>query len=155
MTSMRMQPAPTRYGKTVLLLVVLTGLFAGWFFSKPADSPSNIRNVLLISIDTCRADHLGCYGYESNTTPHIDAFAAEGILFENVISPIPQTLPAHSSMLTGTIPPYHGVHENVGGLLADKPNLTLARTIRCKDAVHRQGQPLGKWLCRVGGRQAT
>lgn len=64
-----------------------------------------IRNVLLISIDTCRADHLGCYGYPLDTTPNIDAIASEGIVFEYAISPQPFTLPAHCTMLTGTLPP--------------------------------------------------
>ncbi len=77
-----------------------------------AETASGIRHVILISIATCRADYLSCYGYERQTTPSIDALAAVGCLFENVVSPVPQTLPAHSSMLTGTIPPYHGVHDN-------------------------------------------
>jgi len=92
------------------LLVILAGISA-WFFSS-SGSQRKIRNVLLISIDTCRADRLSCYGYQRKTTPNIDAIAKEGILFENVVSPVPITLPAHSSMLTGTIPPYHGVHDN-------------------------------------------
>ena len=141
---MRKKPATTRYGKIILLLVVLIGLFAGWFLSRSADSPSNIRNVLLISIDTCRADHFGCYGYQLNTTPNIDALAAEGVLFENVISPIPQTLPAHSSMMTGTIPPYHGVHENVGGFLADESNITLAKIL--KDAGFATGAAISTFV---------
>ena len=52
-----------------------------------------IRNVVLISIDTCRADYLSCYGYKRKTTPNIDRVAAEGIRFENAYSPIPITLP--------------------------------------------------------------
>lgn len=71
-----------------------------------------IRNVLLISIDTCRADHLSSYGYRHQTTPHIDAIARDGIVFENAVSPIPLTLPAHATMMTSTIPPYHGVRDN-------------------------------------------
>ena len=125
-----MKSATTKNGQLILILVALIGLFGGWLLTRSADPPSNIRNVLLISIDTCRADHFGCYGYESDTTPNIDAVAAEGILFENVISPIPQTLPAHSSMLTGTIPPYHGVHENVGGFLDDESNIPLAEILK-------------------------
>jgi arylsulfatase A-like enzyme/Flp pilus assembly protein TadD len=83
----------------------------------------------LISIDTCRADYLSCYGYPRQTTPNIDAIAEEGILFENVISPVPITLPAHSSMLTGTIPPYHGVHDN-GNYQLDESNVTLAQILK-------------------------
>ena len=112
----------------IVLFVAIIGVLALWFLYKSDDVSDEIRNVLLISIDTCRADHLSCYGYQSQTTPNIDAVAAEGTLFENVIAPIPQTLPSHSSMLTGTIPPYHGVRENVG-YLADEPNVTLAEIL--------------------------
>lgn len=111
-----------------MLLLALVGPFALWLFYGSHIWAGDIRNVLLISIDTCRADHLSCYGYESKTTPNIDALAAEGILFENVITPIPQTLPAHSSMLTGTIPPYHGVHDNYD-YLSDESNVSLAEIL--------------------------
>lgn len=96
-------------------LLLVAAACAWWL--KPARA--SIRNVLLISIDTCRADHLGCYGYKDATTPNIDALAQTGILFENAISPVPLTLPAHASMLTGTLPPYHGVHRNTGYRLDD------------------------------------
>ncbi len=72
-----------------------------------------VRHIILVSIDTCRADHLGCYGYQSHTTPNIDAVAQQAVLFENAISPVPLTLPAHTSMLSGTVPAYHGVHDNI------------------------------------------
>ena len=119
-----------KYGVIILLLLLVSGILGVWVAYRPDAGSGEIRNVLLVSIDTCRADHLSCYGYESATTPNIDALAGEGILFENVISPIPQTLPAHSTMMTGTIPPYHGVHENVGGYLDDELNLTLAEILK-------------------------
>jgi choline-sulfatase len=101
-----------KYVIIVLLVVVIAGL--AWLRSHATTPASDVPLVILISIDTCRADHLSCYGYEQPTTPNIDALAAESVLFENVISPMPQTLPAHASMLTGTIPPTHGVHFNKG-----------------------------------------
>lgn len=88
-----------------------------------------IRHIMLISIDTCRADHLGCYGYPKETTPNIDVFAQTATRFEHVVSPAPITLPAHSSMLTGTIPPFHGVHNNIGYQLAPV-NVTLAELLQ-------------------------
>jgi len=100
-----------------LALLGMVSVAAGAWWLMPTGG--NIRNVLLISIDTCRADHLSCYGYEHPTTPNIDALAAQGILFENTISPVPLTLPSHSTMLTGAIPPYHGVHLNTGYRLAE------------------------------------
>jgi arylsulfatase A-like enzyme/Flp pilus assembly protein TadD len=72
-----------------------------------------IRNVLLISIDTCRADYLSCYGHTLKTTPNIDQLAKQAIQFSHVVSPVPLTLPSHSTMLTGTSPPRHGVHDNM------------------------------------------
>ncbi len=118
------------YGKSRVILLGLV-LAAGviCFLRCSSQRPKEIRNVLLISIDTCRADYLSCYGYPRQSTPHIDAFAAEGFVFENAISPVPMTLPAHSSMLTGTIPPYHGVHYNEGYQL-DKSNVTLAEILK-------------------------
>jgi len=85
--------------------------------------------VILISIDTCRADVLSCYGYDRKTTPYIDEFAEDATLFENAISAVPITLPSHCSMLTGTIPPYHGVRSNMGQRLMPT-NQTLAETLQ-------------------------
>ena len=118
----------SKYLARALLLVVI--IAAGvWLLQRLASPTQGIRQVILISIDTCRADYLSCYGYSRQTTPNIDAIAAEGILFENTISPVPLTLPAHSSMLTGTIPPYHGVHTNPDYQLS-KSNLTLAELLK-------------------------
>jgi choline-sulfatase len=114
----------------VLALAAL--LIAGaamWRYFSPRTH--EIRNVLLISIDTCRADHLGCYGYPLDTTPNIDAIASEGIVFEHALSPLPFTLPAHCTMLTGTIPPYHGVIDNTDYKLNDG-DVTLADLLREK-----------------------
>ena len=113
----------------LLILVVVAVVVTGWFLFRSPKSGTEIQNVLLISIDTCRADYLSCYGYPSKTTPNIDELAKEGILFENVVSPVPLTLPAHSSMLTGTIPVYHGVHDNMDYRLAEF-NITLAEILK-------------------------
>ena len=77
-------------------------------------------NVVLITIDTLRADRLGCYGYADIETPHLDRLAGEGILFENAVTTVPFTLPAHSSIMTGVYPPIHGVRENVGYALDER-----------------------------------
>jgi arylsulfatase A-like enzyme/Tfp pilus assembly protein PilF len=83
-----------------------------------AVAPADL-NLILITIDTLRADHLGSYGYRDIETPHIDALAREGVRFANAASTVPFTLPAHSSIMTGIYPPSHGVRENVGYFLAD------------------------------------
>lgn len=84
-----------------------------------------VRNVLLISIDTLRADHLGSYGYSKPTSPNIDAVARDGVLFERAQATNPITLPSHASILTGTLPLVHGVRDNYDYKLADSET-TLA-----------------------------
>ena len=70
--------------------------------------------VILISIDTLRADHLPAYGYKNVETPAIDAFRRDAILFENAYSHVPMTLPSHVALLTGLLPPANGVRNNLG-----------------------------------------
>ncbi len=75
-------------------------------------------NVILISIDTLRADHLNCYGYEGRVvSPNIDALARDGILFENFITASPWTMPAHFSMLTSLSPSAHGMNASFQGII--------------------------------------
>jgi len=69
-------------------------------------------SIVLISIDTLRADHLGCYGYRKIRTPHLDGLTQGGTLFGHVDTPVPMTLPAHVSLLSSTYPHVHGVEEN-------------------------------------------
>lgn len=71
-------------------------------------------NVLLITMDTTRADRLGCYGYDAIQTPAIDALANKGVRYEKAYTVAPITLPSHLSMLSGTYPAYHSVRENAG-----------------------------------------
>jgi len=109
--------------------VVLLSALGIWFFLTGGLFGKRIRHVVLISIDTCRADRLGCYGYDKNTTPNIDSFAEDSVLFKSVVAPIPFTFPSHLSMMTGTIPPYHGVHDNEGRPIPDS-HLTLAEILK-------------------------
>ncbi|NCC53126.1 MAG: tetratricopeptide repeat protein [Spartobacteria bacterium] len=69
-------------------------------------------NLLFITLDTTRADHLGCYGYTNAPTPVLDALAANGVVFEKAISCVPLTLPSHTTMFTGLLPPEHGLRTN-------------------------------------------
>ena len=119
----------TKYRVFGLLLLVVIGITAVSCWRRGPAEGMKIERIVLISIDTCRADYLSCYGYQRKTTPNIDKLAEEGVLFENVISPVPLTLPAHSSMLTGTIPPWHGVHENHDYHLGES-NTTLAEILK-------------------------
>ena len=84
------------------------------------DRPSG---VILVSLDTLRADRLGCYGYERPTSPALDALAARGTLFERAVAQSPWTLPSHATLLTGRLPHRHGVVEHTRRLPAAVPTL--------------------------------
>lgn len=96
--------------KTVLAVAIVAGIAAalliatGNFASRPA-------NVLLVSIDTLRADHLSCYGYERATSPNIDALAKSGVLFEQAYSHSPKTAISHMALMTSLVPEAHGVRQ--------------------------------------------
>ncbi len=97
-------------------------------------------NVLLITIDTLRADHLGAYGASGAETPALDGLAAEGVLFETAIAATPVTLPSHASILTGMTPPRHAVRQN-GIFRLDESHETLAE--RFRDAGYDTGAVIG------------
>ena len=84
-------------------------------------------NVILISIDTLRADHLGVYGYERNTSPNIDKFSMENIRFSNHITTSASTLPSHTSMFTGLYPKNHDILSN--GWVLNDSLITLAEIL--------------------------
>ncbi|MBN1223582.1 MAG: sulfatase [Candidatus Aminicenantes bacterium] len=83
--------------------------FSFWFNPLLYQTGKCDRNIILISVDTLRADHLGCYGYDRETSPHIDSLASDSALFRNVYASSPWTLPSHVAMLTSL----HGVHHQV------------------------------------------
>ena len=110
----------------LVLLVLLGAAGAFWWFRPQPAGP-----VILISIDTLRADHLAAYGYTKGRTPNIDALVRDSIVFERAYSHAPQTLPAHTSILTGQLPFEHGVRDNIGFAL--KPDaVTMASLFRAK-----------------------
>jgi choline-sulfatase len=86
--------------------------------------------VILISVDTLRADHLPAYGYSKVETPSIDGLQRDSVLFENAYSHCPLTLPSHLSMLTGLLPAEHGVRSNLGYRFDGNAHPTLARILR-------------------------
>ncbi len=87
-------------------------------------------NVLLVTLDTVRADRVGCYG-GAVATPALDRLAREGVRFAQASSPAPLTLPAHASLLSGLLPPAHGLRNNgAGAFPADRPTLATALAAR-------------------------
>lgn len=107
-----------------------------------AESPPRGSSVLLITLDTTRADRLGCYGHAGADTPVLDRLAARGALFESAYTAAPITLPAHASIFTGTYPQFHGVRDN-GSFLLDPRLVTLAEVFA--DAGFRTGAFVGAY----------
>jgi arylsulfatase A-like enzyme len=87
------------------------------------------RNVIVVLVDTLRADHLGCYGYGRGATPNIDRFAAEGMRLTKARTAVPLTLPSITSIMTSTYPVYHGIQVNMSYALSDTA-VTMAEVFR-------------------------
>ncbi len=112
-------------GLFLSLLLSLTGpALAG-----PGEREGLASDLLLVTLDTTRADALGCYGATGARTPTLDGLAAAGVRFESAWSPAPLTLPAHASLLTGLEPAEHGLRDNGWGALGPEHPL-LAQELR-------------------------
>jgi arylsulfatase A-like enzyme len=120
---------PFRYTFIMGLVALATALAAvgGWRYAR-ASAPVN-GPIVLISIDALRADHLPAYGYRKVQTPAIDQLAADGVVFEHAYSHVPQTLPAHATLMTGKLPFEHGVRDDVGFTIPERERL-LAEILR-------------------------
>jgi arylsulfatase A-like enzyme len=118
------RPSALRPALPVLAALALLATLAG----TPGCGRDERPNVLLITLDTTRADYLGCYGKEGARTPVLDGLAAEGVLFERAVSPSQCTNPAHASILTGLYPARHGVYDNATSL--SEQAVTLAEALR-------------------------
>src|SRR6266540_1367137 len=90
---------------------------SSWGCREKTSSPA--RNLLLVTIDTVRADHVGAYGYRAAETPALDRLAREGVLFDRAESSVPLTLPSHATILSGLTPPHHGLRNNGAGSFPD------------------------------------
>jgi arylsulfatase A-like enzyme/Tfp pilus assembly protein PilF len=88
-------------------------------------------NLLIITLDTTRADRLGAYGWAQSVTPALDRIGAEGVVFEHAAAPAPLTLPAHASLFTSKYPPAHAVRDN-GGFFLDERETTLAERLKAR-----------------------
>ena len=106
--------------------------------------------IVLISIDTLRSDRLPAYGYRGVATPAIDALGRDAILFERVYSPVPLTMPAHASILTGLLPAAHGVRDNIGYRFDSRGVPYLPRLLR--EHGYATGAAVSAYVMRgVGG----
>jgi len=113
---------------TAVIVTIVAIAAAVWpYFFSSSGSPDFARlrgdrrfNVVVVTLDTTRADRLGAYDFEGVRTPAIDSLAAEGILFRRAYSVTPLTLPSHTSLFSGTYPPHHGVRDNGGFIVPDE-----------------------------------
>jgi arylsulfatase A-like enzyme/Flp pilus assembly protein TadD len=112
-----------------LLLVGLVGAFLTAAHLAGCGRSEGPPGLILVTIDTCRADRLGCYGARDGATPVLDALAARGVLLEQVQAPVPLTLPSHCSLLTGLYPDRHTVRNNGTARLPDAA-VTLPEILR-------------------------
>jgi arylsulfatase A-like enzyme/Flp pilus assembly protein TadD len=123
-----------------LALALLLTLPLAWGCSRgEAGKP----NLLLVTVDTVRADHLGCYGDREAVTPALDRLAAEGIRFTAASSSVPLTLPSHATLLSGLLPPHHGLRNNGAGAL---PAGTATLATLLSGAGYRTGGFVGAFV---------
>src|SRR5216684_1978829 len=115
----------TRQRHLATAVIIALSLVLSTVSCHRADRP----NVLVITIDTLRVDHLGCYGFTLARTPAIDKLAGESVRFTDAIASAPITMPAHSSIFTGLFPTAHGVRDN-GAYALGENAVTLADRLR-------------------------
>jgi tetratricopeptide (TPR) repeat protein len=126
------------------LVLVTIALALAW---RTVASGGAAGPIVLVSIDTLRADRLPLYGYARGRTPAIDALARESVVFERAYAHAPQTLPSHTSMLAGELPFEHGVRDNVGFTVADRVPLVTAEL---QAAGYRTGGFVSAFVLRSG-----
>jgi choline-sulfatase len=132
--SQKRSPFFQRAASFACLALAGAGLFAALAATHPAAPEPAKRtapNLVLITMDTTRADHLGAWGYKDAHTPNLDALAARGTRFARCDTAAPITLPSHATILTGLFPPHHGVRDNGTFVLSPKVE-TLARRLAAR-----------------------
>ncbi len=147
---------PRRALAAVALLLAI-GIAAAWLaWPRPARSlgglelgalPAGVSrghlNLVIVTLDTTRADRIGAYGARGVETPAIDALAREGVLFEQAVAVAPLTLPVHCTLFTGKFPPEHGVRDN-GGFFLGPEQVTLVEVLKAKG--YRTGDFVGAYV---------
>jgi choline-sulfatase len=118
-----------RLPRAGIVVLLLTAVVAAAPAKAPA--PAAPRNLVLITLDTTRADHLGAWGWQHARTPNLDALAARGTRFARCDTAAPVTLPSHATILTGLYPPRHGVRDNGTFVLSAKVE-TLAERLAAR-----------------------
>ncbi|MDH5745026.1 MAG: sulfatase-like hydrolase/transferase, partial [Candidatus Aminicenantes bacterium] len=111
-----------------ILFLSIFFLYGSHSYGNEASQPSSL-NVLLITVDTLRADRVSCYDSKHVQTPNIDSLAERGFVFTRAFAHNPLTLPSHTNILLGTTPLFHGVRDNVNFVIREN-SLTLAEHLK-------------------------
>jgi arylsulfatase A-like enzyme len=143
--------------KRALIAAAMLLALPMWVLAEEPSRAAQPPNVLLITIDTLRADHLSCYGYRLLTSPNLDRLAAGGVRFASAYTTIPLTGPSHITMMTGLFPQQHGATVNgmhMGRQAQGHPPLLLAQILRrlrgYKTAAFVSAWPLKKGITGLG-----
>ena len=119
--------------RLIILTLIPLGLIAAIFWKMGSDpevgQEAGFKNFLLVTFDTTRADHIGCYGHSAASTVNLDRMAKNGVLLERCFSTAPITLPSHTSILTGNQPFRHGARNN-GTHFVPEEAVTMAEVLR-------------------------
>lgn len=115
----------------IVTIVIASMAGIGAFSWRSLQQPAGPIGVVIITLDTTRADRLSVYGFMDATMPNLERLAREGVVFDQAASVAPLTLPAHASLFTGLFPPGHGVRDNADSPLSSR-HTTLAETLRAQ-----------------------
>ena len=118
--------------KPLLFILLFFALAVASFFLLRKKGIDFEANVLIITLDTTRADHIGAYGYKPAQTPNMDRLAREGTIFRNCYAQLPLTLPSHCTLFTGRYPMAHNVRNNAKYFL-NSTESTLAEALRAEN----------------------
>ena len=136
---------------SVLAVVLATvALIAGLGAGPPTPEEKRMPNVVLITLDTLRADHLSCYGYERATSPRIDAFAREATRYTRSMATSPWTLPTHASLFTGKLPREHGAHTTKVGRRSPRERPLSGHHVTLTEVLREAGYSTGAFVTNIG-----
>lgn len=129
-----------------LVFICLSLCLSGCASEKPEPRPPAKPNIVLITLDTLRADHLGCYGYTRDTSPRIDAFAGRATLYTRSRAVAPWTIPTHASLFTGKLPFEHGAHTFKVARPRNNVNPLARRHLTLAEALQSEGYETGAFV---------
>lgn len=148
--------APSRKKAAAFVIMAVVALLAAFLFLRSRTGGSDGAratlasrrgdadlNLIVVTLDTTRADRVGAYGFPRGVTPHLDRMAEDAVVFEHATAAVPLTFPSHTTIFTGEYPTRHGIRDN-GGFFLDPSATTLAEVL--KGAGYATGGFIGAWV---------